>query len=185
MPVRPFGYPMMVPPPPMMMPQPPAPWRTAVDPTSRLPYYYNEKTGATQWDFPQPEPPPPSKAIPMPDPDAEPEAYEAWKSVMQHVRGGMAAKMTGRDQDGVVVVARPTDKQCNDFAQGKCHRGANCKFMHGDVRPSDARTGSSRDAPAPARDERRARDYYEDHRSRRRRRDDVDDDRGRRRRRYS
>lgn len=150
MPVRPFF--------PMMMPPPPAPWRAAVDPTSRLPYYYNEKTGATQWDFPRqeqppPPPPPPSKkAIPMPDPEAEPEAYEAWKSVMQHVQGGMAAKMTGRDMDGV---PRPTEKQCNDFAQGKCNRGAGCKFLHGDVRPSD--------------DRRRKRDY--------------DDDRGRRRRR--
>lgn len=164
-------------------PVPPPPWQMVRDAATGQPYYFNPETGSTQWHFPTATPaaapPAPaqasaSPAIPMPDPQAEPEAYEAWKAVMEHVQGGVASKMTGRDLDAPRPVSKPpTEKPCVDYVHSERRRGDNHKFSHDPKFRSDEprpkRDDDDAASAAPAGDSHRER-------HRRRRRDEEDDD---------
>ena len=70
--------------------------------------------------FPQQQP----GVIPMSDPVLEPEAYEAWKAVREHVAGGADAKVTGRP------MKEPPRKFCTEFQLDMCLRGSGCRFLH-------------------------------------------------------
>ena len=76
---------------------PPPPWQVVVAPGQPRPYYYNPVTNVTTWEPPPLPPPPPMSApvpdaapggIPRPDPILEPERYEAWLQVTQHIQSG-------------------------------------------------------------------------------------------------
>mmetsp|Transcript_4146 Transcript_4146/g.12970 ORF Transcript_4146/g.12970 Transcript_4146/m.12970 type:complete len:225 (+) Transcript_4146:244-918(+) len=114
--------------------KPPPPWETVMDPGSGRPFYHNTVTGEKTWNagktcdtsemgviLPQSQDVNViANAIPMPDRDKEPEKYAAWENLTKHIRAG----------------GEGGDSMCGDFQNGRCTRGAMCKFSHGEDNPT-------------------------------------------------
>jgi len=125
---------------------PPPPWQIVVAPGQPRPYFYNPVTKVTTW-----EPPPqpalvpvaPSDAapsgIPRPDPVLEPERYQAWLQVTQHMQSGdkNTASFSGLQNAGgngikghILDAAGLKLGDCNNYPKGACFKGDMCKHTH-------------------------------------------------------
>ena len=120
---------------------PPPPWQVVVAPGQPRPYYYNPVTNVTTWEPPPLPPPPPMSApvpdaapggIPRPDPILEPERYEAWLQVTQHIQSGdkNTASFSGlQNAAGNGIKGHITDAgglklgDCHLYPLGACVKG--------------------------------------------------------------
>jgi hypothetical protein len=127
---------------------PPPPWQVVVAPGQPRPYYYNPVTNVTTWEPPPMPPPPPMSApvpdaapggIPRPDPILEPERYEAWLQVTQHIQSGdkNTASFSGlQNAAGNGIKGHITDAgglklgDCHLYPLGACMKGDKCPHVH-------------------------------------------------------
>ncbi|KAJ1456572.1 hypothetical protein M885DRAFT_517390 [Pelagophyceae sp. CCMP2097] len=84
---------------------------------------------------PAPAPAPQAEEQPAymsaPDPETDPEAFEAWQAVQEHLMGGPSMRMTSLRLPSGRGMGKPEGELCPDFLKGKCATGQYCTLSHG------------------------------------------------------